>query len=121
MGVKEKRLCRRIRAAEHPCRGRLDLAVAREVVDRCAGLEVRADLQQRLGPKAIVGVDLVDLTANVIGLDARERAREVRVVLDDLTPQIENIQAASRDPVPGGPLSGPLSHCKGKRVSPMRS
>jgi len=44
---------------------RVQRAVARQLLDRSAFLEVRVDADEGLGPEAIGGVDLLDLGADV--------------------------------------------------------
>ena len=58
-------------------------AVSDELIDRRGPLEARVDLDQRFGPVALLRVDRPNLVADVVGVDGRERRRELLVLTDD--------------------------------------
>jgi hypothetical protein len=54
---------------------------------------VRAELEQGFGPVLVVGIDSVDLGADVLGLDPGEGTGEGRVIGDDLVTEVEDVHA----------------------------
>ena len=76
-------------------RGGRDIAGRGELVEGSAPRVVRRDLKQRLRPELVVVVNLVDLLLQVGRFDPRERARKPRVIINDVTPKVENVHRAS--------------------------
>ena len=59
-------------------------------------LVARVDLDERLGPVPIPGVDVLDLLADVRSVDRRERRREALVLVDDAVAEGKYVERGVR-------------------------
>jgi hypothetical protein len=69
----------------------VQLASGDQLVERVAGLERRADLQQRLGPQTPAFELGVDVRADPHVADREEAPHVAGVVVDDSTAKIEDV------------------------------
>lgn len=95
MGMQAQRLeaARLVPQPEDVSGGGVHLTARRQFLHRRASLEVRAELEQGFGPVLVVGIDSVDLGADVLGLDPGEGTGEGRVIGDDLVTEVEDVHA----------------------------
>ena len=81
------------RRAEDLGAARVERARGDEGVDRRRAFVVRVDLDERLRPVAVLRVDRLDLPADVLRVDGRERGGELLVLADDRVAEREHVHA----------------------------
>ena len=71
----------------------IEHAVRSQGGDVRSALVARVDLDERLGPIALLGVDGLDLLADVLSVDRRERRREALVLADDAVAESKDVES----------------------------
>ena len=74
---------------------RIEDAVDNQGADVCRALVARVDLDERLGPVAILGVDGLNLLADIWCVNRRERCCEAPVLVDDAVAQGKYVEHRS--------------------------
>jgi hypothetical protein len=88
MPVKRDRLAVDAKDTRHK---RVKRSTSNQRLDRDTPLIVRVDRDQRLRPKAPPRVNRVDLLADILGANLRERAGKARVIRNERAIQIKHI------------------------------
>ena len=86
---------------------RFQIAGIDKILDRSARVVVRVELEQRIGPKALGGIQFIDLGIQLRRADSGKRAGECLVAIDNGLIEVEYVHTSSY--IAGVPVGRPIA------------